>query len=109
MFTGRRSDGGRDQGQRPGVPVDDECLLAAGLTEDEIKANALVFLLAGYDTTSTVMSFTLFMLAAHKDVLQAQAEIDDKVGQVGCCRCRRRCFYFIFLNLLLPSISLWGV
>ena len=44
MFTGRRSDGRRDQGQRPGVPVDDECLLAAGLTEDEIKANALVIL-----------------------------------------------------------------
>ena len=60
------------------------CLLLAGLTEGEIKANALVFLLAGYDTTSTVMSFTLFMLAANKDILhKAQTEIDNKLGQVG--------------------------
>ena len=54
------------------------------MNEGEIKANALVFLLAGYDTTSTVMSFTLFMLAANKDILhKAQTEIDNKLGQVG--------------------------
>ena len=54
-----------------------------GLTEDEIFGNAMLFLLAGYDTVSTVMSFTLFCLAANPHCCQrAQEEVDTVVGKV---------------------------
>ena len=45
--------------------------------------NALIFLFAGYDTTSSAMSFTLFCLAANPSCLQkAVREVDEKLGQV---------------------------
>ncbi|KAL8590475.1 hypothetical protein ACOMHN_011688 [Nucella lapillus] len=53
-----------------------------GLNNDEMKANALIFFLAGYDTTSIVLSFTLFQLAANPEALKkAQEEIDKKLGK----------------------------
>ena len=54
------------------------------MTDEEIKANAFVFLVAGFDTTATVLSFTLFYLAANTQALRkAQKEIDEKLGQVS--------------------------
>ncbi|KAK7466673.1 hypothetical protein BaRGS_00037240 [Batillaria attramentaria] len=51
-----------------------------GLTTDEVYGNTLVFLIAGNETVNTVMSFTLFCLAANPDCLaKAQAEIDAKL------------------------------
>ncbi|KAK7466672.1 hypothetical protein BaRGS_00037239 [Batillaria attramentaria] len=53
-----------------------------GLTTDEIYGNTLIFLFGGYETLNTVMSFTLFCLAANPDCLaKAQAEIDAKLGK----------------------------
>lgn len=41
----------------------------------------MLFILAGYDTVSTALSFTLFLIAMHPEVLQkAQDEIDEKLG-----------------------------
>ncbi|XP_076436195.1 cytochrome P450 3A41-like [Babylonia areolata] len=52
-----------------------------GLTDDEKEANGMVFLIAGYDTTSNVLSFTLFHLAGNPQVLRkAQEEVDQKLG-----------------------------
>ncbi|KAK3789005.1 hypothetical protein RRG08_039613, partial [Elysia crispata] len=43
---------------------------------------AFIFLLAGYDTVSTVMSFTLFLLAENPDCCsRLQQEIDEKLGK----------------------------
>ena len=54
------------------------------MNDDEIKANALVFLLAGFETVSNVLSFTLFHLAAHPEVLlKVHEEVDEKIGQVS--------------------------
>nr|KAG5699954.1 hypothetical protein BaRGS_018253 [Batillaria attramentaria] len=53
-----------------------------GLTRDEMYANTLIFLMAGNETVSTVMSFTLFDLAGNPDCLaKAQAEVDAKLGK----------------------------
>ncbi|UYV62165.1 TBXAS1 [Cordylochernes scorpioides] len=38
------------------------------LSEDEMKANASLFLLAGYETTSTALAFTTYLLVKHQDV-----------------------------------------
>lgn len=55
----------------------------AGLTQDEMQANAILFLLAGYDTVATALSFTLFCLAANHNCLKrVQEELDEKLGQV---------------------------
>ncbi|XP_055886970.1 cytochrome P450 3A24-like isoform X1 [Biomphalaria glabrata] len=52
------------------------------LTRSEIHGQALAFILAGYDTVSTVMSFTLFFLAMNPECCQkAQAEVDAKCGK----------------------------
>ncbi|XP_064091724.1 cytochrome P450 3A24-like isoform X2 [Macrobrachium nipponense] len=40
------------------------------MTEDEVVQNATVFLLAGYETTSTMLSFTCYLLAKNQDVQQ---------------------------------------
>nr|KAG5687836.1 hypothetical protein BaRGS_016944 [Batillaria attramentaria] len=58
-----------------------------GLTTDEIYGNTLIFLFGGYETLNTVMSFTLFCLAANPDCLaKAQAEIDAKLGKARATR-----------------------
>ena len=54
------------------------------MNDDEVKANAIVFLVAGFTTTSTVLSFTLFHLAANPQILlKAQKEVDEKLGKVS--------------------------
>jgi cytochrome P450 len=52
-----------------------------GLDRQEILEQALVFLLAGYDTTSTALAFTLHELGARPDLQEAvRAEIAEVVG-----------------------------
>ncbi|XP_066989436.1 cytochrome P450 3A29-like [Macrobrachium rosenbergii] len=40
------------------------------MTEDEVVQNATIFLLAGYETTSIMLSFTCYLLAKNQDVQQ---------------------------------------
>ena len=50
------------------------------LTEDELISNAFVFVLAGYETTSTALAFTAYLLAAHPAVQERlAAEIRDQL------------------------------
>jgi len=50
------------------------------LSRKEIHNTAFLFLLAGHDTMSQGLSFALFQLAMHPDILQkAQAEIDEQL------------------------------
>ncbi|BFZ16367.1 hypothetical protein BsWGS_19406 [Bradybaena similaris] len=51
------------------------------LTRSEIHGQVLIFLLAGLDTVSTVLSFTLFLLARNPECCEkVQKEIDEKLG-----------------------------
>ena len=55
-----------------------------GLTMSEMHSNSLIFLFAGYDTVSIVLSLVLFALAANQDCLRkVQEEVDEKIGKVG--------------------------
>jgi cytochrome P450 len=52
------------------------------LTRSEMHGQTLLFIIAGYDTVSTVVSFTLFQLANHPEYCRlAQKEIDEKLGK----------------------------
>ncbi|CAL1544080.1 unnamed protein product [Lymnaea stagnalis] len=52
------------------------------LTRSELHSLSIMLIFGGLETISTVMSFTLFLLAVHPDCcLRAQKEIDDKIGK----------------------------
>lgn len=54
------------------------------LTDDEIFASAITFLLAGYETTSNALAFTLYLLALHEDVQERlYQEIKDNFNEVS--------------------------
>ncbi|KAM7308946.1 cytochrome P450 3A19-like [Ixodes scapularis] len=51
---------------------------AKGLTEDEAMAQCIVFFVAGQDTTSSVISQTLYLLALHPEIqAKLREEVDD--------------------------------
>ncbi|CAN8013433.1 unnamed protein product [Ixodes persulcatus] len=48
------------------------------LTEDEALAQCVFFFLAGQDTTSSAISFTLYLLAIHPEIqAKLREEVDD--------------------------------
>ncbi|MFF5157909.1 cytochrome P450 [Streptomyces sp. NPDC000348] len=49
------------------------------LTDEELRDQVLVFLLAGSDTTATSLTFTMYLLARHQDV---QDSVRDEVRSV---------------------------
>jgi cytochrome P450 len=57
-----------------------ECMAAHGrrkLTDDEIMANSLIFLVAGTDTSASALSYISYLLALNPDIQEKlQAEID---------------------------------
>ncbi|GFO27161.1 cytochrome p450-like protein [Plakobranchus ocellatus] len=62
----------------------EENKMHGGLTRNEILGQALVFILAGYDTVAIVLSFTLFLLAKHPEYQkQVQEELDQKLSDLG--------------------------
>jgi len=60
-------------------------LYFAGLTEDEILAQAVMFFVAGYDTTAGAISFLCYNLAVNQDCQDTLIEEIDTVmqGHVG--------------------------
>lgn len=51
------------------------------LNDDEIAWNACVFLLAGYETTSTALAYVTYCLSLHPDIQEkVYCEIVDKIG-----------------------------
>lgn len=56
---------------------------SSAFSEREIVAQSMTFLLAGYETTSTVLSFLSHLLAHNQPVQKKLAEeIDDIIGEV---------------------------
>ncbi|XP_066991533.2 cytochrome P450 9e2 [Anabrus simplex] len=51
------------------------------LTDEDIEAQAMIFFLAGFDTASTLLSFTSVLLATHENVQRKlQQEVDEMLG-----------------------------
>ena len=48
------------------------------LSDEEIVANSILFLLAGFETTANALSFVSYLLALHPEIQERlQAEIDE--------------------------------
>ena len=50
------------------------------MTDAEVRDQVLIFLLAGHETTSTALTFALYLLARHPDV---QATVRAEVDEIG--------------------------
>jgi cytochrome P450 len=51
------------------------------MTDAEVRDQVLIFLLAGHETTSTALTFALYLLARHQDVqAEVRAEVDEIDG-----------------------------
>lgn len=51
----------------------------AGLSDDEVRDQALIFLLAGHETTATSLTFTLHLLGLHPEI---QQRVRDEAAEV---------------------------
>ncbi|ESO05035.1 hypothetical protein HELRODRAFT_99365 [Helobdella robusta] len=57
-------------------------IYSVGLTREEILAQTLIFVLAGYDTTSRTLTFALYSLAINPEVQEkVYKEIEDTIGE----------------------------
>ena len=58
------------------------------LSDMEITAQSIIFIFAGYETTSSTLSFTLYCLATHPDIQKKlQAEIDKALPNKATPTC----------------------
>ena len=48
------------------------------MSDDEIAAHSITFILAGYETTASALTYVSYLLALHPDIQEnLQAEIDN--------------------------------
>ena len=80
------------------------CLIyISALTDEEMVVNSIVFMVAGYETTATTLSWLFYDLAIHSDIQDKLVqEIDSDLGKVYHtlilvveCSCKRFVLYRI--------------
>uniref|UniRef100_A0A8C4QCI7 unspecific monooxygenase n=1 Tax=Eptatretus burgeri TaxID=7764 RepID=A0A8C4QCI7_EPTBU len=73
------------------TPSKDDCF-HLGITDNEIQAQAIIFILAGTETTANTLSYVAYNLAVHPDIQsKLQEEIDNAFpSKREYCDCLRR-------------------
>ncbi|CAL1286964.1 unnamed protein product [Larinioides sclopetarius] len=56
-----------------------EAKVTSGLTDEEIVANAYIFLLAAYETTATALAFTFYLLVKHPEIQEKLYQEIEKI------------------------------
>lgn len=53
-----------------------------GMSTEDVRDEVLIFLVAGYETTASVLAFTLYLLGAHPEVQErARREVKEVIGE----------------------------
>lgn len=82
LVQGRRREG-RDHGDLLSMLMqarDEET--GESMTDDQLRSEALTFLIAGHETTATALSWTWYLLAAHPSIRQrVRAEVEAVLGE----------------------------
>jgi cytochrome P450 len=56
-------------------------LIHSGMNDDLIRDQLLTILIAGHDTSTALLAWTLYLLGSHPEILQrARAEVDQELG-----------------------------
>ena len=88
------------------------CVLHLGLSDHEILSQAMIFIFAGYETSSATMNFLFYLLATNPDTLKIlHDEIDevfpDKVtflplsqGDIRFFDQQNKYYIYIYINTL---------
>ncbi|XP_026475344.1 cytochrome P450 9e2-like [Ctenocephalides felis] len=78
-------------------------------TDDELTAQAMIFFLAGFDTTSTVLCFLTHELALHPEIQQRlQQEIDDICDSIEDKPSYETVVHMKYLDMVVSeSLRLW--
>lgn len=70
----------RERGARKGDLLD--VLIGGGLSDDLIRDQMLTMLIAGHDTSTALLSWALYLLGSHPEIMaQAQDEVDQILGR----------------------------
>ncbi len=70
----------------PGSPPDLLSMLAAtpGMSDDLIRDQLITLLIAGHDTATAALAWTLYLLGSHSEALEhSRAEVDEAFGDGG--------------------------
>lgn len=81
-----------------------------GLSDENIRYQIITFLIAGHETTSGLMSFTLYFLLNHPDVLaKAYEEVDRVLGRdISVQPTLKQVNQLTYVNqILLEALRLW--
>ena len=58
------------------------------MSDEEISAQSVIFMVAGFETTGSMLSYMAYLLAAHPEVQEKLLqELDKAVKTVGTCLC----------------------
>jgi cytochrome P450 len=84
MISARRASG-QDHGDLLSMLIaavdDDETRGSSGMTDQQVRDEAMTLLLAGHETTANALTWTFYLLAQHPDVrARLHAEVDAVLG-----------------------------
>ncbi|XP_048241236.1 cytochrome P450 3A24-like [Haliotis rufescens] len=82
MLTSHKLDNTLEEGDFSDAAFKFDDKKKRGLTNEEVLANSVIFLLAGYDTTSTALTFCCYLLATNPECQERLVEeIDTEIGK----------------------------
>ncbi len=80
-----------------------------GLSEDNIIAQCVTFLVAGHETTSGLLSFVLYEMIKHPEVVErARAEVDEVLGNTASPTYEQIRKLTYVTEILEETLRLWG-
>ncbi len=62
-----------------------DTLIASGMSDDLIRDQLFTLFIAGHDTSTAQLAWSLYLLSTHQDILaRVRAELDSALGKAGC-------------------------